>query len=97
MQGSFSGIGVQFRMLNDTIFVTSVVKGGPSERAGILPGDRIVTIDDSTYAGKKLASDDILKKLRGVKGSSVHLGIYRAGSGEWLRITVVRMIFPYTV
>jgi carboxyl-terminal processing protease len=94
MQGSFSGIGVQFRMLNDTIFVSSVVKGGPSERAGILPGDRIVTIDDSTYAGKKLASDDILKKLRGVKGSSVRLGIYRAGSGEWLRLTVIRDDIP---
>jgi carboxyl-terminal processing protease len=94
LEGSFSGIGVQFRLLEDTIFVTTVIKGGPSERAGLLPGDRIITIDDSLFAGKTINNDQILKTLRGDKGSVVSLGIKRHGKPGLISCKVTRDDIP---
>jgi carboxyl-terminal processing protease len=94
MEGRFGGIGVEFRLLDDTIFVTSVVKGGPSERVGLLAGDRIVTIEDSLFAGKGLSSDDVMKRLRGEKGTKVTIGVYRKGEAALLPFTILRDDIP---
>ena len=81
LEGSFSGIGIQFSILNDTIMVVAVVPGGPSEKIGMMPGDRIVEVDDTAFVGKDVISNDkVLKKLRGSKGSKVKLGVLRAVS-----------------
>ncbi len=77
LEGHFSGIGVSFYLLRDTIVVTSIVPGGPSEAAGIHRWDRIVKVNDTVIAGKNLRNDDVLQKLRGEKGTEVKLGIMR--------------------
>jgi carboxyl-terminal processing protease len=94
IEGSFSGIGVEFRMLDDTIFVTAVVKAGPAERAGIQAGDRIVTIENQTFAGKQLGSEDVMKKLRGAKGSPVKVGVLRKGVKGLMPFTITRDDIP---
>ena len=77
IKGSFSGIGIRFNMLSDTITVDEVISGGPSEKVGILAGDRIITIDDSIVDGKNWSNERILKTLRGPKETTVRLGIKR--------------------
>ena len=94
LEGHFSGIGVSFYVLRDTIVVTSIVPGGPSEAAGIMPWDRIVWVNDSLMAGKKIQNEDVLRKLRGEKGSEVKLGIIRNNAGTPLEITVTRGDIP---
>lgn len=97
LDGSFSGIGVSFTILNDTIVVNEVISGGPSERVGLLPGDRIVTINDSVVAPPNWDQARILRTLRGKKGTEVHLGIRRATSGsKLLPYTIVRGDIPVT-
>jgi len=94
LEGSFGGIGVEFRMLDDTIFVTAVVKAGPSERAGILPGDRVITIENKSFAGKGLSSDEVMKRLRGAKGSPVKMGVLRKGVKGLIPFTIKRDDIP---
>ena len=94
MEGHFSGIGVSFYMLNDTIIVTSLIPGGPSEAAGIISGDRIVTVNDTVVAGKKKTNDDVFSILRGEKGSKVKLGIARSGIKGLKNITITRDDIP---
>lgn len=94
LEGHFSGIGVSFYVLRDTIVVTSIVPGGPSEAAGIMPWDRIVWVNDSLMARKKIQNEDVLKKLRGEKGSEVKLGIIRNNASTPLEITVTRGDIP---
>lgn len=95
LEGSFSGIGIQFSILNDTITVVAVVPGGPSEKIGLMPGDRIVEVDDTAFVGKEVISNDkVLKKLRGSKGSKVKLGILRTTSPEMLTYEVTRNDIP---
>ena len=94
LEGHFSGIGVSFYVLRDTIVVTSIVPGGPSEAAGIMPWDRIVWVNDTLMAGKKIQNEDVLRKLRGEKGSEVKLGIIRNNAGTPLEITVTRGDIP---
>jgi carboxyl-terminal processing protease len=94
MQGNFDGIGVQFQMVEDTLLVIQPVSKGPSEKAGILAGDRIVTVNDTAIAGVKMSEDVIMKRLRGVKGSKVHLSIVRRGVNEVLSFTVTRDKIP---
>ncbi len=77
LEGSFSGIGVSFNMQTDTILIISVIPGGPSEKAGLLPFDRIITINDSLFAGKKIDQNQVMKNLRGLKNSTVKLGVKR--------------------
>ena len=95
LDGSFSGVGIQFNIQQDTVMVIQVIAGGPSERAGIMAGDRIVTVDDSTFCGKGVVSNDkVLKALRGAKGSKVKLGIRRASADEVLHFQITRDDIP---
>lgn len=94
LEGKFSGIGIQFNMLEDTVYVIQTTAGGPSERRGILPGDRIVSANDTVIAGKKLKNSDIIKVLRGPKGSLVRLGVRRLGVPELIEFDVVRDDIP---
>lgn len=94
LEGHFSGIGVSFYLLKDTIVVTGIVPGGPSEAAGIMPWDRIVSVDDSVVAGKIIRNDDVLKMLRGERGTEVKLGIKRADNDYIHDIIVTRGEIP---
>ena len=94
LEGSFSGVGIQFNIQQDTVMVIQVIAGGPSERAGILAGDRIVTVDDSTFCGKGISNERVLKTLRGEKGSHVKLGIRRTTSDELLSFDITRGDIP---
>ena len=92
LKGSFSGIGVQFRMERDTVNVMSVIHGGPAEKVGILAGDRIVTADTTSLVG--MEDTNVMKHLKGVKGSKVKLGIKRHGTPDLQYFTVVRGDIP---
>ena len=94
LNGSFSGIGISFVMVNDTIGVVEVIPGGPSEKVGIMAGDRIVSIDDSTATGEGMTNGMVMKRLRGDKGSKVKLGIKRQNSDQILTFTVTRGDIP---
>ena len=94
LQGNFEGVGIQFNMAEDTLFVIQTVSKGPSEKVGILPGDRIITVNDTAIAGVKMARDEIMKRLRGPKGSVVVLGVVRRGYGEPLVFRVTRDKIP---
>lgn len=94
LQGSFEGIGVQFNVVQDTLLVIQPVSNGPSERVGILAGDRIVTVNDSAIAGVKMSKEEIMRRLRGPKGSKVRLGIVRHGIKGVLTFVVVRDKIP---
>lgn len=94
LEGKFEGIGVQFNILEDTLLVIQPVSKGPSEKAGILAGDRIITVNDTTIAGVKMERDEIMSRLRGPKGSVVKLGIRRQGIDELLYFSVKRDKIP---
>ena len=94
LQGSFEGIGVQFNVVQDTLLVIQPVSNGPSERVGILAGDRIVTVNDSAIAGVKMSKEEIMRRLRGPKGSKVRLGIVRRGIKGVLTFVVIRDKIP---
>ena len=94
LEGSFSGIGVSFNLQTDTILVISVIPGGPSEKAGLLAGDRIITINDSLFAGNNSSQGKIMKTLRGAKNSVVKLGIKRSTSQDLLYFNVTRGDVP---
>lgn len=92
--GNFEGIGVQFNMIEDTLFVIQPVSNGPSEKVGILAGDRIVAVNDTAIAGVKMSTEDIMSRLRGPKGSKVNLTIIRRGVIEPVVFTVKRDKIP---
>lgn len=94
LNGNFEGIGVQFNILEDTLVVIQTVSKGPSEKVGILPGDRIVSVNDSVIAGVKMDRAEIMKRLRGPKGTIALLGIVRRGVPEVLKFRVVRDKIP---
>ncbi|MDD2515063.1 MAG: S41 family peptidase [Proteiniphilum sp.] len=94
LEGHFSGIGVTFYLLRDTIVVTSIVEGGPSEAAGIMSWDRIVRVNDTLVAGQNFVNENVLEMLRGEKGSEVKLGILRDQEKELREITVTRADIP---
>ncbi|MDR3260861.1 MAG: S41 family peptidase [Tannerella sp.] len=94
LEGSFSGIGVSFETPSDTILVINVISRGPAEKAGILSFDRIITIDDSIYAGKSISPYQIRQTLRGSKNSKVKLGIQRGNSPELIDFNVTRGDVP---
>ncbi len=81
LDGSFSGIGISFNMTTDTLYVIETIGGGPSERVGILPGDRIIKVNDTIIAGVKMPNSDIMKRLRGPKGTNVDVTVLRYESG----------------
>jgi carboxyl-terminal processing protease len=94
LDGSFSGIGIQFNMLNDTLYVIQTTSGGPSEKVGILPGDRLIQADDSIISGVKRPNSSVIKILRGPKGTKVRLKILRKGVAEPINFLVVRDDIP---
>ena len=94
LRGSFSGIGIQFTIQQDTIHINNVIAGGPSEKVGLMGGDRIVEIDDSAFVGKIVTNNEAMKRLKGPKGSEVKLGIFRHGEKEILHFTIIRGDIP---
>ena len=89
LRGHFSGIGIQFTIKDDTIHVNSVIPGGPSEKVGLMAGDRIIEVDDSAFVGKKVTNSEAMKRLKGEKGSKVKLGIFRPSETETLYFTII--------
>ncbi|MDF9829546.1 S41 family peptidase [Parabacteroides sp. PF5-6] len=94
LEGSFSGIGVSFNMQTDTILVISVISQGPAEKAGLLPFDRIITINDSIFAGQQISQAKIMRTLRGEKNSTVKLGVRRGGNEDLIYFDVTRGDVP---
>ena len=94
LQGNFDGIGIQFNMAEDTLFVIQPVSGGPSEKVGIRAGDRIVMVNDTTIAGVKMSTEDITRRLKGPKGTKVDVKVVRRGVEELLSFTIERDKIP---
>ena len=90
MQGSFGGIGIQFNIIEDTLYVIQTTKNGPSERAGILAGDKIVTVNDTAIAGVRMERADIMSRLRGAKGTEVKVEVVRRGIDRKLVFNLIR-------
>jgi carboxyl-terminal processing protease len=94
LEGNFEGIGVTFNMLRDTVIVINVISGGPSSKAGVCPGDRIVIVNDSLIAGKKITDETIKSRLRGPAGSKVQIKVLREGADELIPIEITRGKIP---
>ncbi len=94
LDGNFEGIGIEFLVIDDTVVVVSPIPGGPSEAAGLLAGDKIITVEDSLIAGQGMSTPGIMKLLRGEKGTEVRVGVYREGEPELLEFTIVRDKIP---
>ncbi|MBK7213792.1 MAG: S41 family peptidase [Bacteroidales bacterium] len=94
LMGNFDGIGVQFRIERDTVMVVNTVPGGPSEKLGILAGDRIVKVDDKNITNIKITNEQVMKKLKGPKGTKVKVGIFRRGLKKPLEFTITRAVIP---
>lgn len=94
MEGNFEGVGIEFGILSDTIHVLAIISGGPAEKAGVRPGDRIVRIEEEVVAGKKIKNEEVIKKLRGPKGSEVQIYISRKGQKDLLPIKIKRDKIP---
>ena len=94
LDGKFEGIGVVFQMMEDTLLVIQTISGGPSEKVGIFAGDRIVYVNDTTIAGVNMQNTDIMKKLRGPKGTSVNVKILRRGVKELIEFKIIRDVIP---
>lgn len=94
LQGNFEGVGIQFNILRDTIVVVATIPGGPSEKLGITAGDKIVSIDNDTVAGNGIRNSDVIKRLRGPKGTKVGVGIARRGESDVLKYEITRDKIP---
>lgn len=94
LEGQFDGIGVMFNMLTDTVLVTNVITGGPSSKAGVQPGDMIISVNDSIISGRKMDQNKVVSQLRGARGSVAKLGISRHGAKDHVMIDVTRGIIP---
>ncbi|MDR3187760.1 MAG: S41 family peptidase [Prevotellaceae bacterium] len=94
LEGNFEGIGVLFSMLSDTVVVINTIVGGPSERVGVQAGDRIITVNDSVVAGRKIPQDSVVRLLRGRSGSKVRVGLSRMGGKDLVPVTITRGKVP---
>lgn len=94
LEGSFSGIGIQFTIQNDTIHVNAVIQGGPSEKVGLMAGDRIISVNDSAFVGEKVNNELAMRTLKGPKGSQVKIGVKRSGEKQPLSFTITRGDIP---
>lgn len=94
LRGSFSGVGIEFTIRNDTLRVQSVIDGGPSQKAGLLAGDKIVTVDDSVFTGKDLTNEEAMHRLKGPEGTKVKLGVLRYGETSLRHFVVTRGEIP---
>ena len=94
LQGNFDGVGIQFQMMNDSVYVIAAIPGGPSEKLGIRAGDKIVRVDGEDATGKKITTTWVFKRLRGPKGTKVKVGIFRKGEKNILEYTITRDKIP---
>ncbi len=94
LEGNFEGIGVQFNMMEDSLVVIQTISKGPSEKVGIVAGDRIVSVNDTAIAGVNMSKEEIMRRLRGPKGTKVDLGIIRPGIKGKLKFMVTRDVIP---
>lgn len=94
LQGNFDGIGIQFNMLTDTLYVIQVIPGGPSEKVGLMAGDRIILVDDTLISGVKMKNTDIMKRLRGTKGTEVRVKVLRNKVPELIEFKIIRGKIP---
>jgi len=94
LMGNFEGIGIQFRIESDSITVIQTISGGPSEKVGLMAGDRIVIVDDSLVAGVEIKNDDAIKMLKGPRGTEVNIKVFRKGINELLEFTIIRDVIP---
>lgn len=94
LKGNFEGVGIQFNIVRDTIYVVDAIAGGPSERVGIRSGDRVVSVNNDTIAGTGVKNADVMKLLRGPKGTKVNVGVLRPGEKELLDFTITRDKIP---
>jgi len=94
LMGSFEGIGIEFNMISDTVVVINPIAGGPSEKAGILPGDRIVRVEDEPIAGVSMSTNEVVRRLKGEKGTVVNVMVKRMGVSDLLPFTLVRDKIP---
>jgi len=94
LEANFEGIGISFDMLMDTLYVVEVIQGGPSEKVGLLPGDRIIMVDDTLIAGVKKPNSDVIKLIRGKKGTSVRIMVKRDLFSDFLEFNIVRDKIP---
>lgn len=94
LEGSFEGVGIQFQLLEDTLLVVQTIAGCPAEKVGVLPGDRIIYIDEELIAGVKMQNSDIMKRLRGKKGTEVTVKIQRGEKKELLVFKIIRDKIP---
>lgn len=96
LQGNFDGIGIQFNMLTDTLYVIQVIPGGPSEKVGLMAGDRIIMVNDTLIAGVKMRTNDIMKRLRGPKNTEVNVKVLRQGTPDLIGFKIIRGKIPVT-
>lgn len=96
LQGNFDGIGISFNMLTDTLYVMEVVAGGPSQKVGIMPGDKFIMVNDTLIAGVKMNNQDVIRRLRGPKGTTVTVKLLRRGMSELMEFRIVRDKIPIT-
>ncbi|MDE7143318.1 MAG: PDZ domain-containing protein, partial [Muribaculaceae bacterium] len=96
LEGAFSGVGISFQVINDTITIVEIISGGPAEKVGLMAGDRIVEVNDSLVAGQGISADGVRSLLRGPAGSKVDLKVKRATSSAALPFTVTRGEIPVT-
>lgn len=94
LQGNFDGIGISFNMVTDTLYVLEVIAGGPSQKVGIMPGDRFIFVNDTLIAGVKMSNQDIMKRLRGAKGTVANIKVERKGTPDLLEFRIVRDKIP---
>ncbi|MCL2597458.1 MAG: S41 family peptidase [Paludibacter sp.] len=94
LEGTFSGVGIEFNIQQDTVMIVSVFSGGPSEKVGLLAGDRIIAVNDSNFTGKTINNERVMRNLRGKKGSQVKLTVRRNGTSENLNFSVTRGDIP---
>ena len=94
LKGSFSGVGVQFQIKQDTVYVSNVIKGGPAEKVGMMAGDRIVSINGEPYVGSVVTNNETLHRLKGELGSKVRLGVVRRGEADTLSFNITRGAIP---
>lgn len=94
--GNFDGVGISFQIMKDTIYVVDVIRGGPSEKVGVMPGDKIVKVDDKIATGDTIKTDWVFKNLRGVKGTKVKITIERKGRKEPIVFDIIRDKIPIT-
>ena len=94
LEGNFDGIGISFNMISDTLYVIETIADGPSERVGLLPGDRIISVNDTTIAGVNMSTRDIMKRLKGPKGTKVTVKVLRRGIQKPITFQIIRAKIP---